>query len=153
MTAQPQTAAVEYGYLHPTFVYFDDLDSMGMVHNARYAIMVERALTTFWHQRGYTRVNGVPTHPDTVVAVVEYSISYKVPVIGPGDIFIHLWVDRIGTTSVTYGFRAVSADRAVVHAEGHRVHIRLDEETLQKAPWAEETRAIYESLRPSSSAA
>lgn len=148
MTVQPQ-AAVEYGYVEPTFVHFDDLDSMGMVHNSRYALMLERALTNFWEQHGYTFANGVPTHPDTFVAVVEYSISYKTPVFGTGGILIHIWVERLGNSSVTYGFRALSADRATVHAEGRRVHVRLDQTTGRAAAWADDTRAIYESLRPS----
>src|SRR5262249_713883 len=147
VTAQPQ-AAVEYGYVHPTFVYFDELDSMGMVHNARYAVLLERALTRFWEQRGYTYTKGVPTHPDAFVAVAEYSISYRAPVFGTGEILIHLWVEQFGSTSVTYGFRVRSADHATVHAEGHRVQIRLDRETLRPTSWADETRAIYESLQP-----
>lgn len=147
MTAQPQ-AAVEYGYTEPTFVHFDDLDSMGMVHNSRYAVMLERALTTFWEQHGYTFARGVPTHPDRFVAVAEYSISYKTPVLGTGGILIHIWVERLGTSSVTYGFRALSADRATVHAEGRRVHIRIDQKTLRPTAWADETRAIYKSLQP-----
>ena len=148
MTVQPPTSVeVEHGYVNPTFVHFDDLDSMGMVHNARYAVMLERALTTFWEARGYTFRSGVPTHPDTFVAVAEYSISYKVPVFGTGEILIHFWVERLGKTSVTYGFRALSGDRSTVHAQGHRTHIRLDRDTWRPAPWAEDTRAIYESLQ------
>jgi acyl-CoA thioester hydrolase len=147
VTVQPQTA-VQYGYVEPTFVHFDDLDSMGMVHNARYAVMLERALTAFWEQHGYTFANGAPSHPDASVAVAEYSISYRTPVFGTGGILIHLWVERLGTTSVTYGFRALSADRATTHAEGRRVHIRLDRDTWRPTPWADDTRAIYESLQP-----
>lgn len=144
----PSETSVEYGYLQPTFVHFDDLDSMGMVHNSRYAVMLERALTTFWEQHGYTFRNGSPTHPDTFVAVAEYSISYRIPVFGTGPILVHLWAARIGKSSVTYGFRVLSADKATVHAEGTRVHIRLDPETLRPTPWAEDTLKLYRSLQP-----
>jgi acyl-CoA thioester hydrolase len=147
VTAQAE-AAVEYGHIEPIFVHFDDLDSMGMVHNSRYALMLERALTTYWEQHGYTYASGVPTHPDTSITVVEYSISYKTPVFGTGGILIHIWVERFGRSSVTYGFRALSADRATVHAEGRRIHVRFDPATMQAAAWADGTRAIYESLRP-----
>jgi acyl-CoA thioester hydrolase len=149
VTVQPQTSIdIGYGYVKPTFVYFDDLDAMGMVHNARYAVLLERALTTFWDARGYTRKNGAPSHPDTFVAVAEYSISYKVPFFGTGEMLIHLWVERLGKTSVTYGFRALSDDRSTVHAEGRRTHIRVDPDTLRPTPWAADTCAIYESLQP-----
>jgi acyl-CoA thioesterase FadM len=32
-------------------VYFDDLDAMGVVHNAKYVTLFERALAAYWAQR------------------------------------------------------------------------------------------------------
>ncbi|WP_308165896.1 acyl-CoA thioesterase [Actinomadura sp. NEAU-AAG7] len=147
MSAVPEPI-VQYGHVEPTFVHFDDLDSMGIVHNSRYAVMLERALTNFWEQHGYSHSGGKPSHPDAFVAVVEYSIGYKVPVFGTGEILIHFWGDRIGKTSATYGFRVLSTDGKTVHAEGRRVHIRLDQESLTPTPWAAETLAIYETILP-----
>ncbi|MFI0353841.1 acyl-CoA thioesterase [Actinomadura sp. 9N407] len=149
MTAETRPAAVtEYGYHDSHFVHFDDLDSLGMVHNARYQILVERTLTDFWESRGYTFANGAATHPDTFVAVASYSIGFMAPVLGTGTVRVHLWVEKFGKSSVTYGFRVLSGDHATVHAEGTRVHIRLDRDTMRSAPWAEDTRAIYASMQP-----
>lgn len=153
MSAAPESI-VQYGHVESIFVHFDDLDSMGMVHNSRYAVMLERSLTNFWEQHGYSHSGGKPSHPDTFVAVVEYSISYKVPVFGTGEILVHFWADRIGKSSAVYGFRVLSADGKTVHAEGRRVHIRLDPENMTPTPWADETRAIYDTiLQPAGSAA
>jgi acyl-CoA thioester hydrolase len=138
--------SVDYGHIEPTWVHFDDLDSMGIVHNARYAVMLERALNTFWTKRGYTFSNGAYSHPDVFVAVAEFSISYRMPVRGVGEIGVHFWVDRHGDSSVVYAFRVLSADGATVHAEGRRVHIRLDPKTLRPTSWGEDTSAVYESL-------
>lgn len=137
---------VEYGFVEPAFVHFDDLDSMGMVHNTRYAVLIERGLTTFWDKHGYTYAHNVPTHPDSFIAVVEFLIQYRAPVLGTGPILVHIWVDRMGTTSVTYGFQVLSADGKTVHAQGHRVHARLDPKTLRTTPWAQDTREIYQAL-------
>jgi len=145
VTARPQPT-LDSGFLAPTPVYYDDLDSMGLVHNARYALMVERALHAFWEPRGYAFANGTYTHPDAFVAVAEYQISYKMPVRGTGHIAVQLWIDQLGDSSAVYAFRIVSADGATVHAEGRRVHIRLDPKTLRPTPWAPETKAICESL-------
>lgn len=153
-TAQAATAdpwpTVDYGHLEPTPVYYDDLDSMGLVHNARYAVMLEHVLHAFWGQHGYAFENGTYTHPDAFVAVAEYQISYRMPVRGTGKIGIHLWAEQLGESSVVYGFRVLSADGSVVHAEGRRVHIRLDPKTLRPTPWAPETRAVVENylLKP-----
>jgi acyl-CoA thioester hydrolase len=146
-TAQP-VPTVDCGHTEPVTAYFDDLDSMGIVHNTRYPVMVERALGDFWARKGYTYAGGSYTHPDVCVAVAEFSIAYKTPIHGTGQVGVQLWGDRIGDSSVVYGFRVLSADRKTVHAEGRRVHIRLDLQTLRPVPWAPETRAIYDSLRP-----
>lgn len=127
-------------------MHFDDLDSMGIVHNSRYAVMLERALTLFWEPLGYTYAHGVASHPDASVVVAEYSITYRIPVSGTGEVDLHFWVDRFGGTSVVYGFRVVSKDGATVHAEGRRVQIRFDPKTLRPTTWTDDTRAIYEKL-------
>jgi acyl-CoA thioester hydrolase len=135
--------ALDAGFLNPVFVHFDDLDSQGLVHNSRFAVMLERSLTDFWESQGYTYRADQPRHPDTSVIVAEYSITYRAPVRGTGDIYIHFWVEKLGRTSVVYAFRVLSADKQTVHAQGRRVHIHFDPETLSTAPWADETRAIY----------
>jgi Thioesterase superfamily len=69
----------EYGRVDLVLVHFDDLDPMGMVHNARYALLVERALATFWRQRGHTFRGGRPTTADAFNVVKEFSINYHAP--------------------------------------------------------------------------
>lgn len=45
-------------------VYFDDLDAMGVVHNAKYVTLLERALAGYWTRasRGAFRGAGVRDH-------------------------------------------------------------------------------------------
>lgn len=140
---------VDYGHVEPVFVHFEDLDSMAMVHNTRYALLVERALTLYWHRHGYTYQNGVTGHPDASIAVAEFSIGYRSPVRGTGDVYVHFWVERIGGTSVTYGYQVLSTNSTggtTVHAEGNRVQIRFDVATGRPTSWLDETRDIYKSL-------
>jgi acyl-CoA thioester hydrolase len=146
MTETDQQPALDAGFLNPVFVHFDDLDSMGLVHNSRFAVMLERSLSDFWEPQGYSFRADVERHPDTAVTVAEYSIAYRAPVRGTGEIYFHIWVEKLGRTSVVYGFRVLSGDKQVVHAQGRRVHIHFDPATLGTAPWADETRAIYEKL-------
>jgi acyl-CoA thioester hydrolase len=135
------------GHVEPIFVHFEDLDSMGMVHNTRYALLVERALTLFWDRHGYSYRDGKLGHVDASVGVVEFSISYKAPIRGTGEVQVQLIVDHVGDSSVVYAFRVLSADSATVHAEGKRVHIRLDPRTFRPTSWQEDTRAIYKTLQ------
>jgi len=128
------------GHVEPFTVHFDDLDPMGIVHNARYAVFLERALSQWWAARGHSFEGGRPTTADTMHAVAEYSIAYKSPVRGTGEIGVHFWIETLGDSSAVYRFRILSADGSTVHAEGHRVNVKLDPRTLRPAPWSDEAR-------------
>jgi acyl-CoA thioester hydrolase len=127
-------------------VHFDDLDPLGMVHNARYALLIERALATFWRHRGHTFRDGRPTTPDAFNVVKEFSISYRTPICRTDDVVVHFWLEHMGRSSGVYKFRLLSPDGATVFAEGRRVVIKLDQKTLRPSPWTPETRAVAEAL-------
>ncbi|RKS80320.1 acyl-CoA thioester hydrolase [Motilibacter peucedani] len=134
------------GAVETVDVHFDDLDALGMLHNSRYVVLVERALAAYWTARGYSFRYGKPTKPDVIQVVRELRITYSVPVLHPGPLSVHFWVAKVGTTSVTYRFRVESADRSVVHAEGSRVVVRVDPESGRPTPWTDEARADAQAL-------
>lgn len=134
------------GYVHPVEVHFDELDPMGVLHNARYALLFERALAAFWAGHGHSYVNGQPTTPDSFNVVKEASITYHQPVRGIGELAVHLWLARLGESSGDYRFQLTSPDGRVVYAEGRRVVVKLDPATLRPAPWSEESRVIAQTL-------
>jgi hypothetical protein len=47
---------VSFGPLIPLSVHWDELDALGMLHNSRYPLLVERAWLGLWQQEGF--------HPD-----------------------------------------------------------------------------------------
>jgi len=138
--------SIDYGHAELLPVHFDDLDPMGMVHNARYALLIERALARFWNQRGHTFREGRPVTPDAFNVVKEFSISYRAPIRGIGDVLVHFWLERIGGSSAVYDFRLLSPDRATVYADGRRVVIKVDPGTLRPSSWTTEARAVAEGL-------
>ena len=146
MTTAIENPAVTYGDVVRMPVHFDDLDAMGMLHNSRYAVLVERAMTLWWTERGVSFTGGRPTTPDAFNVVREYAITFHRPVLGTGDVDVHFWLDKLGTTSADYHFRVVSADGGTVHAEGRRVNVRLDPATRRPAPWSEQAREIASAL-------
>ncbi|MET7394631.1 thioesterase family protein [Dactylosporangium sp. NPDC005572] len=140
------TTVEAVGHVEPFTVHFDDLDAMGIVHNARYAVFLERALSNWWGERGHSYAGGRPTTSDVMHAVAEYSISYRTPVRGTGDIGVHFWLESLGESSAVYRFRIVSADGQTVHAEGRRVNVKLDPRTLRPAPWSDHARSVCQVL-------
>ncbi len=107
-------------------VYFDDLDAMGVVHNGRYAVLLERALAAYWTRAGWPYDPGHPRFAEVLFVVREFAITYHAPISRIGAVRVQLWLDHLGNTSAVYGFRVRSDDGAVVHAEGRRVQVRLD---------------------------
>ncbi|WP_372352714.1 acyl-CoA thioesterase [Streptomyces sp. KL116D] len=147
MTAEALAVpAVRHGRLVPVTVHFDDLDALGLLHNARYPVMVERAWGALWNARGLVFEGDWEAAGDFCNAVKEFTITYDAPVKAPGGYAVELWLDRLGRTGLTYGFRFCSADGTVTYARGTRVLVRLDPATLRPAPWSEEFRASGQDL-------
>ncbi|MBO3745499.1 acyl-CoA thioesterase [Streptosporangiaceae bacterium NEAU-GS5] len=121
-------------------VHFDDLDAMGMLHNSRYALLFERAVTAYWTPLGWSPDIAKSRFDDVFLAVKEFSITYQAPVTEPGPVAVEFWIEKLGTSSAVYGFRVLSADRSVLHAEGRRVNVKLDPRTLRPAPISQELR-------------
>jgi acyl-CoA thioester hydrolase len=110
-------------------VYLDDLDGFGMLHHARYALLFDNAVQDFWLEAGWV------ADPSTSVLVIrDLQLTYYQPVLGLQEVDVHLWVDRAGRTSVSYRFEVLSTDHTVRHADGSRVVVNLDPQTLRPAP-------------------
>jgi acyl-CoA thioester hydrolase len=140
------TLTVDYGHVEPLTIHFDDLDAMGIVHNGRYAVLLEHAITPYWSARGHTFADGQPTSPDMFHAVREFTITYLAPIRGTGAIGVHFWIERLGETSATYGFRFLSADGRTVYAQGQRAIVRLDPATLRPTAWTRAARDVAATL-------
>lgn len=144
-----EPTAADFGHVEPVLVHFDELDLMGVLHNARYAVLLERALAGYWGARGFSFQDGRPTAPDVVHVVREFTISYQRPIRGTGWIAIHFWLERFGTTSGEYAFRFLSRDGKTVFAEGRRSIVRIDPATLRPTPWSDDARRVAaDLLRP-----
>jgi acyl-CoA thioester hydrolase len=133
------------GHVEPVRINFDDLDATGVLHNARYALLVERALATYWERRGWPFDPTRPQFADIFFVVREFTITYRRPITAVGEVGVHFWFDEVGTTSSVYGFRVLSGDGSVVHAEGRRAQVKLDPATRRPSRISD---AVYEACRP-----
>ena len=138
--------AVDHGHTTRVPVHFDDLDALGMLHNSRYAVLLERAMINWWAERGVSFAGGRPTTPDAFNVVREYAITFHAPVRGTGEIALHFWLETLGNSSADYRFRFASLDNQRVYAEGRRVNVRLDPATMRPAPWTDSGREIGSQL-------
>jgi acyl-CoA thioester hydrolase len=122
-------------------VYFDDLDAFHILHNARYLLLFEHAIGSFWRHLGWAGVLDFNTNPDQYHLVRANSLDYQRPVIGTGQVRVRVWVERLGRTSLTFGMRVMPLDQDVDHATGRRTVVRVDAETKRPCAWTPSFRA------------
>ena len=124
-SAATTAPTVDYGHVEPVTVHFDDLDALGIVHNSRYAVLLERAITPYWAARR-PLVRRRATHlPGRLPR--RRRVRDHLPHADPGhrarSRCTSGWSGSARPARV-YGFRFLSADGAVVHAEGRRAIVR-----------------------------
>ena len=126
-------------------VYFDDLDAFHILHNARYLLLFEHAIGSFWRTLGWAGVLDFNSHPDQYHLVRANHLEYKRPVVGTGQVRVRVWVDRLGRSSLTFGLRVMPLDEDVDFASGQRVVVRVDPDSKRPVAW---TAGFREQLAP-----
>ncbi|MBO84261.1 MAG: thioesterase, partial [Deltaproteobacteria bacterium] len=122
-------------------VYFDDLDAFRILHNARYLLLMERTIGSFWHHLGWGTIADDADNPDQHHLVRAQDISYERPVRGTGRVRCRIWVDRLGRTSLTIGFSILPMDEDRPFAHGTRTLVKIDPQAKQPTPWSDDFRA------------
>lgn len=124
-----------------TGIYFDDLDPFHILHNARYLLLFERALGAFWMDIGWGGFQD-RDQPDQFHLVRRNEIEYLSPVKGVGRVRVRVFVEAIGRTSLTFGFRMMPIDEDRDHATGRRTIVHVDPTTMQPEAWPESFREV-----------
>lgn len=125
-----------------SLVFFDELDLNGTLHNARFAVHVERAQSALFEQLGKTWSRIEERDPDLHYVVREFRIEFLAPCTAPGPLRVELTGERLGSSSAVYGFR-IGADGAC--ARGERAIVKLDPATGEPSPWSAWYRELFDS--------
>ena len=128
-------------------VYFDDLDAMQILHNAKYLLLFERTVGSFWARMGWGGLLDAQRNPDQYHLVRANHIEYLKPVTGVCEVRVRVWVEKLGRTSLTFGFRVFPMDEDVDYARGSRTVVRVDPKTRNPVPWTDSFRKTLEPYR------
>ena len=121
----------------PISVRWRDMDSMGHVNNAKYVAYLEEARV-----RWLLTVPGISMRDRIAPVVAANNINYRRPLTWPHDVVVELYVDRLGTSSVTIGHRIVDqTDDTVLYSDGNVVVVWMDTQTGRSAPLPDPIRA------------
>ncbi len=121
-------------------VFFDDLDAVGILHNVRYLLLAERTIGGLWAKLGFTATPQLLRTADRYHLVRANHIEYLRAVEGTGLLNVRVWVDHLGTSSLTFGFSIVAHGQDVEHAKGTRTIVCVDPVTKRPVPWSPEFR-------------
>ena len=152
-------------FRYDSAVYFDEMDPLGVMHNSRFAVHVERAQSALFEQLGYGWTDLSQRHEDIGYVVrataMEFtapvtSIGYVVratameftaPVTSPGVMTVEVIAVRLGRTSATWGYRCAvsSGAQEVPVAQGTRVVVKADASGQPNA-WTDSFRVLFDWL-------
>jgi len=114
-----------------------DLDAFNHVNNANFLTYLEEARIRWFASLGK------PWVTETIAPLLAaVQINYRLPIPYPGEVMVELFADRVGNTSITIGHRIVSADGAMLYADGHVVMVWIDRTSGRPVPLPDSVRAV-----------
>lgn len=119
----------------PTYqrkVRFSDSDCQGHVFNANYFVYVDDAVTDHLEDLGLPYAEIVRRGHDMVLARAE--CDFRSPGCFGETLSVAVRTERLGNTSVTFGFVIREAGSGRTVCEGREVYVILDRQTGRPAP-------------------
>ena len=119
-----------------------DNDVYGHVNNAVYYFYFDTVVNTFLIEKGLLEI-GVS---ETIGLVVETGCSYFAPISFPDTVTAGLRIAKLGNSSVRYEIGLFRNDEAQASAQGHFVHVYVDDDTRRPKALSKDMRAILGTL-------
>jgi acyl-CoA thioester hydrolase len=137
MNAPPETARV---FRMPIGLRWSDLDAFEHVNNSRFLTFLEQARIEWFETIGEPWVTD-----HTAPVVASATLNFRAPIGYPAEVFVELFVTRLGNSSVTIGHRIVAAD-GTLHCDGHVVAVWVDRRNGKSAALPAGVRRASEML-------
>jgi acyl-CoA thioester hydrolase len=112
-------------FITPMDVRWQDLDAYRHVNNANYLVYLQEARLQWLRT-----LPGSWYHEESAPVMAHSEINYRLPIEWPADIQIELFVNRLGTSSMTVGHRIVNSEDATkIHADGSVTMVWINTKT------------------------
>lgn len=133
----PHTRA-DYRHFLPIPTRWADNDVYGHVNNSVYYFYFDTVVNKFLIDKGLLEIG----KSETVGLVVETGCSFFAPIIFPDIIQAGLRVTKLGNSSVRYEIGLFRNDEDSASAQGHFVHVYVNEQSRRPEPLSENMRSI-----------
>ena len=101
----------------PVPLRWSDLDAFNHVNNARYLTFLEQARIEWFETIGEPWVT-----EESAPVVASATLNFKRPIEYPASVFVELFTEKLGNSSVVIGHRIVAAD-GTLHCDGNVVAV------------------------------
>ncbi|QQQ19729.1 acyl-CoA thioesterase [Brevundimonas vitis] len=135
----PLAERATYKAFHMVSTRWADNDQYGHINNAKFYEFVDSAVNAHLLVAGAL--------DESIGLVVDSGCRYTSSLAFPDVIEVGIKVDRIGNSSVTYGFAVFRRGTAVPAAIGHFVHVYVDAETRRPKALPPKLRGVVENLK------
>ena len=119
-----------------------DNDAYGHVNNSVYYFYFDTVVNKWLIDKGLLEIGT----SEVVGLVVETGCAYFAPISFPDDVVTGLRVTKIGTSSVRYEIGLFHNDDTQAAAQGHFVHVYVDEKTRRPVKIPDTMRATLEEI-------
>lgn len=119
---------------------WSDMDAFNHVNNARYLTFLEQARIEWFETIGepWVTENSAPV-------VASATLNFKRPIEYPANVFVELFTEKLGNSSVVIGHRIVDADGGL-HCDGSVVAVWIDRHSGKPTPLPAGVRRASELL-------
>ena len=124
----------------PVPLRWSDLDAFNHVNNARYLTFLEQARIEWFETIGEAWVT-----EDSAPVVASATLNFKRPIEYPASVFVELFTEKLGTSSVVIGHRIVAAD-GTLHCDGSVVAVWVGRRDGRPVPLPDGVRRASELL-------
>ncbi len=147
MTEHKLETRDRYKWHVPITTRWMDNDVYGHVNNVVYYSYFDTAANLYLIEKGGLDLR----HAEIIGIVAESKCVYLAPIAYPSTVEVGLRVDKLGTTSVTYGIGIFSDDGESAAAHGHFVHVFVERQSMKPVPIPMRVRAALAALQMSGS--
>ena len=119
----------------PLQLRWGDLDAFNHVNNSNFLTFLEEARIRWFDSIGEAWVTD-----EFAPLLAAVQLNYRRPIPYPSEVVVQLFVDRVGTSSVTIGHAIGSDDGTVLYCDGHVVAVWIDRASGRPRPLPDSIR-------------
>ena len=124
----------------PIQLRWGDLDAFNHVNNARYLTFLEQARIEWFESLEEPWIT-----QDSAPVIASATLHFRRPIEYPASIFVELFCEKLGNSSVTIGHRIVAGD-GTVHCDGGVVAVWVERRSGKPTPLPDGVRSASQRL-------